>query len=244
MPRLGIVIPVYNEADNIEKTLATIRSRICEPMKIYIVYDFDEDDTLPVVRQFMEDGWDICLINNHVGGVVSALKLGLRSVQEEFVLVVMADMSDDLAVVDKMIQKMEQGNDVVCGSRYMPGGKQIGGPLIKKTLSRMAGVSLKHLTGIPTHDITNSFKLYRRTVLDQFDLESNGGFEIGMEIVVKSYICGNRIAEIPSTWRDRTSGVSRFRVAKWLPNYLRWYLLAINHSWRIFLKRKMFTGSL
>ena len=244
MNRLGIVIPVYNEQENIARTFASISSKIGESATMYIVYDFDGDNTLPVVRQLVEDGWNIQLIKNRAGGVVNALKLGLKTVQEEFVLVVMADMSDDLSVVDKMIEKMEQGNDVVCGSRYMSGGKQLGGPFIKTTLSRFAGVSLKHLTGIPTHDITNSFKLYRRTVLDQFDLESSGGFEIGMEIVVKSYIRGNRITEVPSIWRDRTSGVSRFRVVKWLPNYLRWYMLAIYHSWRVLLTGKTFTGPL
>ena len=233
--RLGIVIPVYNEKDNIAQTFSTIGSKITEPATVYVVYDFDEDNTLPVVRQLMEDGWEIRLIKNQAGGVVNALKLGLKTVREEFVLVVMADMSDDLAVVDRMIEKMEQGYDLVCGSRYMEGGKQIGGPLIKKTLSRLAGVSLKHLTGIPTHDITNSFKLYRRTVLDSLELESSGGFEIGMEIVVKTYIMGLRIAEVPSTWTDRAFGTSRFKVAQWLPYYLRWYMLAVRHGVRTHL---------
>ena len=230
MNRLGIVIPVYNEKDNIAQTFATIGSRISEPATVYIVYDFDEDNTLPVVRQLMEDGWEIRLIKNHACGVVNALKLGLQTVREEFVLVVMADMSDDLAVVDRMIEKMEQGYDLVCGSRYMEGGKQIGGPIIKKTLSRLAGVSLKHLTGIPTHDITNSFKLYRKTVLDRLELESSGGFEIGMEVVVKTYIMGLRIGEVPSTWTDRTQGESRFKTFKWLPYYMRWYWMSVRHE--------------
>ena len=230
MNRLGIVIPVYNEKDNIAQTFATIRSKIGEPATVYIVYDFDEDNTLPVVRQLMEDGWEIRLTKNQAGGVVNALKLGLKTVREEFVLVVMADMSDDLAVVDRMIKKMEQGYDLVCGSRYMEGGKQIGGPLIKKTLSRLAGVSLKHLTGIPTHDITNSFKLYRKTVLDRLELESSGGFEIGMEIVVKTYIMGLKIGEVPSTWSDRTQGESRFKTFKWLPYYMKWYWMGVRHE--------------
>lgn len=178
----------------------------------------------------MEAGWSVRLIKNQPGGVVNALKLGLKTVQEEFVLVVMADMSDDLSVVDKMIEKMEQGCDLVCGSRYMAGGKQIGGPFVKKTLSRVAGVSLRYMTGIPTHDITNSFKLYRKSLLDQLELESTGGFEIGMEIVVKSHFKGFRISEVPSTWSDRTQGESRFKTFKWLPNYMRWYWLGVRHS--------------
>lgn len=230
MNRLGIIIPVYNERDNIKRTLDAICSNITTGYRIYLVYDFDDDNTLPVIANLVTMGWNIVLLKNHDRGVVNALKLGLRLAEEEFVLVVMADMSDDLSIVDSMIQKMDEGYDVVCGSRYMNGGKQIGGPLIKRTLSRIAGVSLKYLAGLPTHDVTNSFKLYRKSRLDKISLDSEGGFEIGMEIVVKTYMDGGQIAEIPSTWIDRTCGESRFRILKWMPCYLKWYLLAITHA--------------
>jgi hypothetical protein len=131
-----------------------------------------------------------------------------------------------------MLELVEQGADVVCGSRYMKGGRQIGGPLLKGLLSRAAGVSLHYLAGLPTRDATNSFKMYRTKFLQGLRFESSGGFEIGMEAVVKAYVCGGRVAELPSTWTDRVAGESRFRLWNWLPNYLRWYFYAFRGRFR------------
>jgi len=225
---LGIIIPVYNEAENIGRTLRTIEDKIKTPHAIYIVYDFDEDNTLPVAIEFLKEGLNMHFVKNPVKGVVSAIKTGLQKAEESYLLVTMADLSDDYSVVDKMCELMIEGYDVVCGSRYMRGGKQVGGPLLKKTLSRLAGVSLKYLAGLPTHDITNSFKLYRKTLLDSIEIESDGGFEIGMEIVVKAHFSGSKVTEVPSTWVDREEGKSRFKIARWAPKYLKWYFYAIS----------------
>jgi hypothetical protein len=62
--------------------------------------------------------------------------------------------------------------------------------------------------------------------INPFTVESRGGFELNLELTVKAFLAGYRIAEVPSTWSDRTSGQSRFRLFKWLPMYLRWYLYA------------------
>jgi glycosyltransferase involved in cell wall biosynthesis len=227
---LAIIIPVYNEAGNIGTTLTAIEERVTTPHRIYIVYDFDEDNTLPVAREFLQQGMDLIFVKNPVRGVVHAIKTGLNSATEDYLLVTMADMSDDYAVVDSMCELMAEGYDLVCGSRYMKGGKQIGGPKIKKLLSRIAGVSLHYIAGIPTHDVTNSFKLYRKTMLDSLTIESNGGFELGMEIVVKAHFAGFKITELPCTWTDRVAGKSRFRILKWAPKYLRWYFYALKRS--------------
>jgi dolichol-phosphate mannosyltransferase len=139
----------------------------------------------------------------------------------------MADLSDDYGVVDQMVLRAEEGFDVVCGSRYAKGGKQIGGPFIKKTLSRMASMSIHYMTRVPTSDVTNSFKLYRKTMVDTLTIKSDGGFEIGMEIVIKAHFSGHRVTEIPCTWQDRQRGASRFRMLHWLPKYIKWYFFAI-----------------
>ena len=224
---LGIVIPVYNEAENIGETLIAIKRKIKTPYSIYIVYDFDEDNTLPVARGFLERGEDLVFVRNPERGVVNAIKTGLRRTEEDYLLVTMADLSDDYGVVDSMCNLMSDGYDIVCGSRYMKGGKQIGGPLVKKTLSRIADVSLKYLVGLPTHDATNSFKLYRKSMFDAIEIEGDGGFEIGMEILVKAHFAGFKITEVPCVWRDRQKGKSRFKIIKWMPKYLKWYIYAI-----------------
>ena len=223
----GIIIPVYNEGENIGDTIKAIENNIKTPHKIYIVYDFDQDNTIPVVKEFIESGLDMELVKNPAGGVVNAIKTGLREAGEDYLLVTMADLSDDYSVVDDMCRLMSEGYDVVCGSRYMKGGKQIGGPLIKKTLSRIAGVSLWYLAGLPTHDATNSFKLYRKAMIGSMDIESDGGFEIGMEIVTKAHFSGYKVTEIPCAWTDREEGESRFRIFKWAPKYLKWYFFAL-----------------
>lgn len=231
-PRLGVVIPVFNEAENILRTLGELHKHLPVEAVAYVIYDFPEDSTLTVLPQFRSDRVDVQpRLNGYGGGALNAIKWGLSVVNEEAVLVVMGDLSDDLASLRPMWEKFRDGYDVVCGSRYMPGGAQLGAPWLKGHLSRWAGLSLRLLTGLPTHDVTNSFKLYRKSVLDSISLESSGGFEIGMEIVVKAWANGYRVGEVPTTWTERDAGGSRFRLWAWLPNYLRWYFRGLYVGW-------------
>lgn len=231
---IDIVIPVYNEGENIVRTLTEIDEKIKHPHQVWVVYDFEDDNTLPPLRHYIASGHaGINLEKNHYGrGALNAIRTGLETSENDLCLVCMGDLSDDLAVVPEMVKKMEDGCDVVCGSRYMRGGRQIGGPLLKSLLSRLAGLSLYWGAGLPTHDATNSFKMYRRSLIRRIDFESQGGFEIGMEIVVKAHLLGLRIDEVPSTWRERSGGESKFLLWKWLPNYLRWYALALKARFR------------
>ncbi|KJR41876.1 family 2 glycosyl transferase [Candidatus Magnetoovum chiemensis] len=227
LKQLGIIIPVYNEKDNIGITLESINNKVKTPHKIYIVYDFDEDNTVPVVRQYQDRGsFDVKLVKNPDRGVLNAIKCGFSEAKEKLVLVTMADLSDDYNVVDEMCALADIGYDIVCGSRYMKGGRQVGGPLLKKLMSYTACITLKYLAGIPTHDATNSFKLYKKALLDDINIESEGGFELGLEIVVKAHLKGCRITEVPCYWFDRQHGQSRFKLVRWTPKYLKWYILA------------------
>ena len=231
---LDIVVPVYNERENIENLLNQIESRIKTNKRLTIVYDCEDDNTLPVVKEIRSKyNFPICLKKNIYGrGALNAIKTGLHTFESNVALVLMADLSDSLEVVDQMYNKIvKEDNHLVCGSRYIAGGKQYGGSFIKKTLSRLAGVSLHWAIGIATHDITNSFKMYHKAVIESIQIESTGGFEIGMEITVKAYLNGYRITEVPSSWYDRTAGESRFQLFRWLPFYLKWYLFALRGSW-------------
>jgi dolichol-phosphate mannosyltransferase len=233
---LQISIPVYNEPDNITGVLEEIAAKVSVPYRINVIYDFDEDTTIPVVNKYITDrqAQNIRLVKNFYSrGVLNAIKTGFETALDGAVLVVMADSSDDLAVVNSMYERINQGYDIVCGSRYMKGGKQIGGPRFKGFLSRAAGVSLHWFTGIPTHDPTNSFKMYSKSGLKDLTIESDGGFEIGIEIVVKSFLKGHKITEVPSIWRDRTAGESRFKLRKWLPKYIHWYSYAVKGRLKI-----------
>lgn len=226
-PLLSVIVPVFNEKDNFEHLYKEVQRHIKQDKRLLVVYDFDEDNTLPIARKIAKKDPNVQLVKNTIGrGPLNAIKSGFAAVPSGPCLVVMADLSDDLSMVDDMYQAYRDGAQVVCGSRYMKGGKQIGGPLLKRTLSRLAGASLHYLRGVPTHDVTNNFKLYDKKLLDAITIESTGGFELAMEITVKAFKRKAKIVELPTTWRDREAGESNFKLWKWLPSYLRWYFLA------------------
>jgi len=225
---LTLVIPVYNEGANFPGLWREITSQIRSPFTALVVYDFDEDNTVPVVQGIIAAGEKrLSLVKNDVGrGVVGAIRSGMNRVKNGAVLVVMADLSDDLSQVDQMMDYYSKGYHVVVPSRYMRGGRLLNAPFLKQAFSRAAGVSLHWFRGIPTHDATNAFKLYDSRVLKELTIESTAGFELSLEILVKSYLRGCRIVEFPTTWRGRTQGESRFRMWAWMPRYLKWYFYA------------------
>jgi dolichol-phosphate mannosyltransferase len=225
---LSIVVPVYNEGANFRSLWTEIVGAINASLNVYVVYDFEGDNTVPVVNEIIATGETrLHAVRNHRGrGVVAAILTGFDVAPDGPVLVLMGDLSDDLAQVERMLALYAQGFHVVVGSRYMKGGRLIGGPWVKQVLSRLAGTSLHFLRGLPTHDATNAFKIYDRAMVKSFTIESHAGFELNLELAVKAFLQGYRIAEVATTWRDRSEGQSRFRLWKWLPHYLRWYFYA------------------
>jgi len=225
---LTVVVPVYNEGANFPALWSEMTAQFDFPFTALVAYDFDGDDTLPVAQGIIDQGEArLKLIKNTYGrGVVGAIRTGFDAAPPGPVLVVMADLSDDLSQVGKMLDHYREGSHIVVGSRYMKGGRLIGGPWFKQLLSRLSGLTLCWFRGIPTHDATNAFKLYDRAMLSNIRIESRGGFELSLEITIKAFLAGYTISEIPSTWRDRTAGTSRFKLWQWLPHYLKWYFMA------------------
>jgi hypothetical protein len=129
-------------------------------------------------------------------------------------------------MLDRMVEKAEQGCDIVCASRFMPGGGMTGCPWLKAVLVRSANFTLHHIARIPTHDASNGFRMFSRRVIDRIVVESDSGFCYSIELLVKAHRLGWRIGEVPAQWFERAHGQSRFRVLKWLPAYLRWYAYA------------------
>ncbi len=227
-PELSIVIPVYNEGEAVEPVLRALDAAVGTRREILVVWDFDADTTRPVVERLASSIVGLRGVRNDLGrGVLNAMKAGVAASRGDYVVVSMADGSDEPALIDRMVALGRDGADVVAASRYMRGGRQVGGPLLKRLVSRTAGLTLHWLAGVATHDATNNFKLYSRRFLDATTIESRGGFELAIELTVKATLGGRRIAELPTTWRDRTAGASRFRFRTWLPRYLRWYLAAL-----------------
>jgi glycosyltransferase involved in cell wall biosynthesis len=231
-PELSIVMPVFREGEAIEPVVRALVRDIRTPHEILVVYDFDEDPTVPVVERLRAELPAVRGHRNDLGrGVLNAMKAGIAASGTPYVLITMADGSDEPHIVDAMVALARDGADVVAASRYMPGGRQIGGPLLKRLMSRTAGLTLHWFAGVRTHDPTNNFKLYARRFLDAVIIQSSAGFELALELTVKATLDGRKVAEVPTTWRDRTAGQSNFKLRKWLPHYLHWYRQAFVRRW-------------
>ena len=232
-PELSIVMPVFKEGEAVEPVIRALARDVRTPHEILAVYDFDEDPTVPVITRLAAEIPSLRGYRNDLGrGVLNAMKAGIAGSSAPYVLITMSDGSDEPHIVDSMVALARDGADVVAASRYMPGGSQVGGPPLKRLMSRTAGLTLHWFAGVPTRDPTNNFKLYARRFLDQVTIESTAGFELALELTVKASLAGRRVAEVPTTWRDRTAGQSNFKLRKWLPHYLHWYREAFVGRWR------------
>jgi dolichol-phosphate mannosyltransferase len=228
--RLSVVIPVYNEKDNILKTIEAIKKNVTVPHEIIIVYDFNEDTTLLVLKNVIKEKKNFFVIKNNIArGPSGAIRTGMAKAKAPLVLVTMADLCDDLSQVNDLLKLVPDNADIACPSRYMKGGKQQLKGSLKVWMPRTAGYLLKVLAGIPTYDPTNSFKLYSKKVLDSLKLESVTSFSVTLEIIVKAHASGYRIVEIPTVWRDRQRGKTNFKLGSSLVAYFPWFLYAILH---------------
>jgi glycosyltransferase involved in cell wall biosynthesis len=225
--KVSLVIPAHNEQDNIVEMIQKIESALGLEYTLVVVNDHSSDATAGLVRGLAQHYPNIKLVDNlNDKGFANAIKAGFSALDTELAVPVMGDLCDDLATIKKMREKIEEGYDVVCGSRYIKAGARLGGSKLKGFLSCFAGRSLHYLLGVPTSDIANAFKMYRKNVLESVQIHAKG-FEISMELPLKAYYQGFKITEVPTVWRERTKGKSSFRIFKLLPNYLKLYIWAI-----------------
>jgi dolichol-phosphate mannosyltransferase len=229
---VSIIIPVKNEEKTISDVIKKIRLKIKTDFETIIVYDNESDPTKSKAEQFIKDKKikNFIVIPNEIGnkiGVINAIKTGIKHSHGKAIVITMADLSDDISLIDSMYSLIEKGYDIVAASRYMPGGKKIGGPFLKTFLSKTAGITLHYIFKLPTYDATNAYKMYRRSIFQNIIIESTGGFEYSLEIVLKAFRKGYKIIEIPTIWHDRQEGVSNFKLIEWLPKYIKTYFYVI-----------------
>jgi len=224
-PELDIVIPVYNEGRNILATLGALARSLTTPARVLICYDRADDDTLAAIKDSPHAYADLPveLVRNAGRGAHGAVMTGFAASTAPFVLMCAADDDYNAPRLDGMVTLAKEGCDIVCASRFMPGGGMVGAPLLKAALLRSANFTLHHLARLPTRDASNGFRLFSRRVIDRIVVESDQGFCYSIELLVKVHRLGWRIGEVPMQWFERQHGESRFRVLKWLPAYLRWY---------------------
>jgi dolichol-phosphate mannosyltransferase len=228
---LDIVIPVYNEGGNIVPVLDSFHAHVKTPYRVFIVYDFDEDDTLPAVADYPPEKAEIVLLKNPGRGPNKAMIAGLEQSTAPFVLTHMADDDFNSDAFDLMVEKIRGGADIVTGSRFMRGGCMIGCRWYKKLITQTASLSLHYVGRLPVHDATNAFRMFSRRVLDTIEIESTEGFNVAFELLVKAVRLGWRVEEVPARWYERRAGESRFRILDWIPPYFRWYRYHLATMW-------------
>lgn len=226
-PRVSVVIPAYNEGEGILTCLEQLFDAVTVECEVLVVYDSPDDSTAPYVEKFAQDQPRVIpTLNTYGRGPARAIRYGIDQARAPVVAVMMADGSDDPRQIDDLTRLVERGVVIAAASRYSRGGQQVGGPFFKSLLSRLAGLSLYWLARVGTRDATNSFKAYSTEFVRSAGIESDAGFEIGIELVAKARRLRLPIAEIPTIWLDRTAGSSNFQLRSWLPRYLRWYFFA------------------
>jgi dolichol-phosphate mannosyltransferase len=226
-PRVSIVVPAYNEDEDIVPVLDRLFEAVHLSCEVLLVVDTEQDTTIAVAEEYaLKEPRLRCLVNTYGPGPANAIRFGIAAAAAPVAVVTMADGCDDPTQVDELVRLVERGVAVAAASRYMAGGQQVGGPAIKGTLSALAGRSLRLLAHVGTRDATNSFKAYSRDFVREVGVDSRDGFEIGIELTAKARRMRRPVAEIPTIWLDRQAGISNFKVARWIPSYLRWYRFA------------------
>jgi glycosyltransferase involved in cell wall biosynthesis len=225
--RASIVVPALNEGDQIAIFLERLEEAVQLPVEVLVVVDTPTDTTLKGIESYSAKKLQIRgVVSTLPKGPANAIRHGIATSSSDVVVITMADGSDDPRVIDDLIRLVERGCAVASASRYMAGGQQIGGPRFKKLLSKNASRALWLVLGVGTHDSTNSFKAYSKDFISEVGIESDKGFEVGLELVAKAHRHRRMIAEVPTIWIDRMVGESNFQLRRWLPQYLRWFFYA------------------
>ena len=230
-PDLDIIIPVYNEGENILPVLESFKRHVTTPCRVWICYDQESDNTLPVVRAYPQDAFPIQLLKNRGRGALGAVLTGFDSSTAPSALMYPADDDYNASRIDLMMGKFREGCDIVVASRFIPGGCMKGCPWLKAVLVRSSAFTLHHLARLPTCDPTNGLRIFSRRTLDTIPIESTVGFAYSIELLVKAHRLGWRIGEVPAAWFERRAGKSRFKVLNWVPQYLKWFLYAFGTTY-------------
>lgn len=231
--RISVVIPAHNESESIHETVARIiewQRRTGREVEVVVVDDHSTDSTWQEIRKL-----EVVAVKRSRGkpGMGRALLDGSRNASGEIIIWTMADGSDSLDSFDHILEAIESGWDMVIASRHIEGGSRGDQSRLKALLSRLYSIMLSIVFREGISDATNAFRGFRREVLEEVELVS-GGFSISPELTVKAHLAGYRVGEVPTTYRERKAGRSKFRLVKVAPSYLRVFFSGL---W-FWLKRK------
>lgn len=232
---LDIIIPVYNEGKKINKLLAQLRKDVQYNFRVLICYDKKSDSTLKYIKK-SKIKKNVFLVKNPSVGPNNAIKEGIKKSKSKIILIYMADDFYNTKLINKMTRLILSGYDLVIPSRFISGGRFIGGNFFKKSLTYVGSFILNSIIGFPHKDCTNAFKMFNSRVKKRVKIVSKKGFTFALELTIKSYFNNLNIIEIPSVWKDVKYRKSNFKLIRWLPFYIYWlFYLFIK---KIFVKIK------
>ena len=234
---LEIIIPVYNEGKNIIKVFDHLQINIKNKFIILLCYDHEDDDLFLYLNELKKKNINFKLIKNKFFGPCGAVKTGFLFSDADIKIVYPVDDLINGNIIDKMVQNYNEGYDIVAPSRFMKGGSMKKCPLVKSILVRFASFTLYHLSSIPIEDASNGFRLFSKKILNKYEIESKLGFAYSLELLVKAHRDGFKITQIPSSWEERESGKSKFRILKWIKEYLKWYFYGLRTNFIINKKK-------
>ena len=228
---MDIVVPIYNEGTKILRLLQCFEKEVKTKFRVLFCYDREDDNIFDIKNSFKDFRFEIKLLKNPGIGPCSAVKTGLTHGNSDCVLVYPADDFLNFNLIDIMFKKFEEKSDIVVASRFIKGGSMKGCPLIKSILVRLASSTLYFFSSIPVKDASNGFRLFSRKLINSVTIESNLGFAYSIELLAKCNRMGLKINEVPAQWEERSEGSSRFKIFKWLPDYIKWYFYGIETTW-------------
>ena len=227
---IDILIPVFNEDETIILTIKNIMSNVKYNYRVLICYDYDEDPTLKIIKKNFPNNSKIIFVKNYSKGFNTAIISGFKISSASAVIVFMADDHINHNLINLCYKKFNEGYDIVCPSRFVKGGKMVGNPILKASLTRLVSFFLYYFTSFPIKDSTNSFRLFSKKIIDRIQIESDKGFTLSLELTAKAHRLGYKIIEIPTIWKERDKGQSRFKLFSFIPPYLKWFFYIIATS--------------
>lgn len=227
---IDIIIPVYNESENILKLLPKFKKEIIYKYNILFCYDSEEDNIFNILKQIDDYKINYKLIKNLASGPCNAIKTGIKNVNSKCCIVYPADDLHNYKIINKMYELFYDGNDIVVPSRFIKGGEMRDCPILKSILVRVGNYTLFKLSNIGVRDSSNGFRLFSKKILNKYNIVSNVGFTYSIELLIKARIDGFKIIETPSKWIERKKGESNFKVFRWINSYFFWYLYAIKKT--------------
>ncbi len=208
-----IIIPTYNELDNIKKIIPDILERY-EEIDVLVVDDNSPDGTGTYIEQLTQESSRIKLIKRPAKmGLGTAYITGFKYALQngyDYIFEMDADYSHDPKEIKNFLDAIKD-HDLVLGSRYKTGVNVINWPMQRLLLSYFANSYTRFVTGLPVRDATGGFKCFRRKVLESIDLDSikSNGYAFQIEMTFKAFKKGFRIFEIPIIFIDRFQGTSK-----------------------------------